>query len=668
MTEDEYTPDKISPENETQERGFEDRESTPRDNDFSEIKQTIDDEIGGELQELDLLLKEAKEFDIGLEDERRELENIREEVERLKEMVKTALIDFLENQDSLEELSDEKKKEVFSMMGSLEVKYSDLKEREISTLEIKQQIDYLLKFSDSDLELQEETKVKLFETYSKVIHSPMDALKLAAEYNIHPDKDLIEKIKRLAVVSEPYEIIEERFDFDSEEVVIQEFGKFYDEREDLELTDKQKRILAETALLKLNRSSNPEVYQEATEEIEFEPAPLEDVAFDFEPYLESFDKKEDFPFDEEPVEVVRRELEEEDLLDNISSDQTPDEFGRMKIKLYQSTRESLGWSYDEVSDDEAKKTIEHWMKKNKSSKDDSWRNSGMPDLQREHLPALYRELSESSDWPDEGEELLKYYISVADQVLERLENTSEWSDEDWSEEESVRDKIVKPFLDIIFEKEEESYRDFFEEKIEPKTIERLSQIFPDLKQDLADRSDDFGDVYQIKLSSPRKDVLFKSENSGEYSSGTRTIKIKRGVTGSRTPTHELIHALSQGGSEKAIFMDDEGERTPLSDGLTEAVVDSCTQLVAGDHSYHREIGALNELRFWEFSSPELREYDRPEAMKNENLSLGFFVKALFNEKKSLEEALKDKGFDEEDKRLFLKVARKLFDLHEVKRI
>ncbi|MFB6181381.1 MAG: hypothetical protein ABEJ24_00595 [Candidatus Magasanikbacteria bacterium] len=629
-------------------------EKSQTSSELKEIRDIADEELGDDLEELKSLLERADNLGIELPEERQQIENIRERVEELREDIKeiekqTKLI-FFQNQKYFYDLNEKEKTQKLEILLESGIDLSKLKKEGISAGTVEKRLKDLLKTSAEEIE--EEKKKRLFELYSKV-SSPSEALDMAQEIEIDLDEETIEELKRAAVITEPKKIINKRVDVKTGKVVVEEFGGKYT------LTEEQRKLMAE--MVPYHISKNSDLYDYAMQESESEPPVLKDVELDFESFLDSLETSESLPFEDNPLEIIGRELKSDHLLDNFSSEYIPDDVGGIHFKLHSEV--DVWGGKDEEPEQLADETINKWMEQKRARSPNREYPYGrdVPDLKRKHFSALFEELSE--EWPEKGMELLKYYFSVADQVLERLQDTSDWSDKDWSEDEIkwVRHKVLSPFLGFIIDKETQSYKESFSEKVESQAIKKLAEIFPSIADELENRTGD----YEVKLFSPATE-LAPEDNRGQYKASTRELQIKRGNTEVRTPTHELVHALSQGESEKAFFMDDEGERTSFADGLTEAVVDSCTELLVGDHTYNQEIQDLQQLRFWTFSSPYLREYDRPKAMEDKDLSLEFFVKALFDEKKSLEEALEEEGFDEEDRESFMEVARKLFADHKVK--
>jgi len=654
---------------------------------LEEISETVDQELSDNLEELNELMNEAEELGIELSDQQQEMEEIRKKIKELKFVIdKTEqlqqgneeLADIAEEIDKKTSFDESKVVEMLKSAEQVEEtphsvveffqkdNFNLTEEREglnyllesgINLLELKEKgvdariVEKKLKSLLKEQELDKKTTEQLFELYSKV-GSPTDTLELATDIDVDLDQELIERLKDAAVILEPIKVIQRRYDHESEEVLTEEFKGEY------ELNEEQRKVLGELAPFLMERDT--ERYDYATKETELKSPVLEDVELPFDSFLDSLETSEKLSFNS--LEIIAEELAGGELLQNFSSEQTPEEFADMQFKLHSEVEG--GYKEQEKSELDVESTIERYMEKklahlpNREFPYDFGKD--LPDLKREHLPALREELSKR--WPEEGQDILDYYISVADQSFKKLEKGA--LDCNDNEKKWFRKEIMKPFSDFILEKESESYEELFDEQIESQTINFLRERFPDIAEDLKERIDD----YEVELTSPAFDVLTLENNRGQYEAGSRTIKIKRGVTTARTPAHELIHALSQGKSKKAYFMDDDGERTSFSDGLTEAVVDSGTELLTGNHTYTREVKALNQLRFWTFSSPYLREQERPKAMEDKDLSLDFFVNALFDEQKSLEKALKEEGFDQEDRETFMEVARELFKGHEVNRI
>lgn len=616
------------------------------ENSLEEVQATAQEELGGSLEELESLIDEAEDLSIELPDHLQEFDSIQNEIEKLRNIVGEARqklqnkAEFFQSQD----LTEEEERQRLDELLESGIRISQLKKEGVNAGIVTQRLQDLLKERDFDLE----TKSNIFELYSNV-SKPLDALKLAKKADIRIDEETIEELKRAAVILQPFQVVQRRFDFELEEAVIEEFGGDYT------LTKKQRKILAEIAPYYFKKDS-PQ-YKYIIEQDQKEPnIPLEDVEINHSSFLDNLETSEEISFSS--IDIITDELSERQLFENYSPDQVPEGVGPMQHKdLMESGSLNV-----EDTEEYVDSAIEQWMSKKKRRFQRYIEfpyeiGRDVPKLKQEHLGALEKKLSQ--EWPEKGEDLLRYYISVADQTLKRLDDVEDWSE---SEKKWLYVEVIKPFMGLIIKKESEDYNEEFNKKIESKTVDSLSKFFPEISDILEERRNS----YEVKMASPVLDPLMKKGSFGQYDAHSNRIKIRRKTSGARTPTHELIHALSQGKSEEAIFMDDDGEHTSFCNGLTEAVVDSCTKLLTGGHTYKFEVKQLQELRFWTFSSPSLREYKTPEPMEDENLSLNFFVKALFDEKKSLKNALKEKGFDKKDRQIFIEVARELFDKHEVK--
>jgi hypothetical protein len=541
-------------------------------------------------------------------------------------------VDFFKGQDGFEELGEKERIQVINHLSESVLDLSNLKENGINTKSVENKLRNILKEQEMDVDIQE----RIFEMYSKV-SSPAEALRVAKEIEAEVSAEKIEELKRAAIILEAPKVVGKRFDFDTKEVVIDAFGGDYT------LSDEQKDLLAEMAPYFFGKET--EVYDFATQETEPQP-PLEGVELSYQSYLDSLEITRNLPFNSS--NVLENELKKRKLLE-------AGDISHFK-GLYSRSRRL------DIPANKTNEIVDEWMgwkQKQYAMRRRSEYPYGddVPDLKQEHLPALYEEMSK--EIPEDELDTLQFYTSVANQVLERMDDLDGWSA---NEKKWLKYDATKPFMEYILNKESVAYSEVFKEKIEPKVIEGLSKMLSKNGVDLDERVSG----YEIEVTNASTELFWDRSNRGSYNHNSHTIKIKRGLTGSSIPTHELIHALSHGKSEKPVFMDDEGRQTSLARGLTEATVDALTKRLTGKYNYRKEVQALNQLRFWTFSSPDLRQNVRPKAMEDKDLSLNFFIEALFDESKSLGLALENEGFDDDDKKLFMDTARELFASHAIK--